>query len=117
MQRDVRVYLEDVRLACELLESFAEGKTFHDYVADPMLRSAVERQFLIIGEAVGQMVRGFPETESRVTDARKVSDFRNQLMHGYRSISDAVVWSILVTHLPQLKREIIVLLAELDDQT
>ena len=85
MQRDVRVYLEDVRLACELLESFAMNKTLRDYLADPMLRSAVERQFLIIGEATGQMIRRFPQMESRITDARGIVDFRNRLVHGYRS--------------------------------
>ena len=46
MQRDIRKYLFDTRQAAELLDQFTHGKTFDEYQSDPMLRSAVERQFI-----------------------------------------------------------------------
>lgn len=52
MQRDPRAYLWDVREAAGAILEFIAGKTFEDYAGDRLLRSAVERQFEIIGEAL-----------------------------------------------------------------
>jgi uncharacterized protein with HEPN domain len=49
---DRRKYLWDALTAAELLREFSAGKFVEDYQADAMLRSAVERQFEIIGEAL-----------------------------------------------------------------
>jgi uncharacterized protein with HEPN domain len=57
MPRDIRAHLFDIVQACTLLRQFTTGKTFAAYKADPMLRSAVERQFEIIGEALNQALR------------------------------------------------------------
>jgi uncharacterized protein with HEPN domain len=43
MRRDPRAYLWDASRAAELLAEFTEGKSFAEYQADAMLRSAVER--------------------------------------------------------------------------
>ena len=48
MPRDPRAWLADIVAACNLLIEFTMGKTFTDYSADPLLRSAVERQFEIM---------------------------------------------------------------------
>jgi uncharacterized protein with HEPN domain len=51
MPRDPRAWLLDIIGACDLLAEFTAGKTFEDYASNAMLRSAVERQLEIIGEA------------------------------------------------------------------
>jgi len=56
MQRDARKYLHDIAQAADLIVSFTSGKAFADYQTDAMLRSAVERQLGIIGEALAQLV-------------------------------------------------------------
>src|SRR5690242_9199613 len=61
MPRDPRAWLLDVITACELLSDFTRGKTFEDYAADVLLRSAVERQLEIIGEALRVAVHHRPE--------------------------------------------------------
>lgn len=43
--------LEDILAAIREIEAFADGKTIDDYMADPMLRRAVERDVEIISEA------------------------------------------------------------------
>jgi len=45
-------------LACRALEQFVEARTFDEYEQNLMLRSAVERQLEIIGEAWGRPGRG-----------------------------------------------------------
>jgi uncharacterized protein with HEPN domain len=56
-----------------------------------MIRSAVERQFGIIGEALVQALRIYPELESHITDIGRIIAFRNRLIHGYASVSDEIV--------------------------
>ena len=65
MPRDPRTYLWDARNASERIERFARDATFTDYQADDLLRSAVERQLEIIGEALNQLSRVAPELAPR----------------------------------------------------
>jgi len=65
-QLDIRKYIFDINGAYQLLLQFNAGKTFSDYSTDPMLRSAVERQFEIIGETLVQALRLDPSLSSRM---------------------------------------------------
>ena len=109
---EVRKYLFDIAQACDLLAQFTTGKTFTDYVADPLLRSAVERQFEVIGEALNQALRVHPDLSNRVSDCRRIVSLRNRLIHGYAFVSNEVVWGVLEANLPTLRREVQALLDE-----
>lgn len=54
-QHDPKKLLFDMKQAADRLGRFADGRTFDDYVADDYFRSAVERQFEIIGEAMTRL--------------------------------------------------------------
>ena len=112
MRLEAKKYLEDIRQAAELLERFARGKVIADYQEDPLLRSGVERQFEIIGEALNRLARIDPATAERVSEHRRIIGFRNVLIHGYNAIDDNVVWETLEAKLPTLRREVDALLAE-----
>jgi len=99
---EIRKYLFDILQACDLLKQFTAGKTFNDYTADPMLRSAVERQFEIIGEALNQVLQLDPSLEARISSTRRIIAFRNRLIHGYASIASEVVWGVLEANLATL---------------
>ena len=75
-----------------LLIEFTGGKTFTDYAADPLLRSAVERQFEIVGEALRAALQHQPELVANITDARAIIAFRNQLTHAYSAVDHSTVW-------------------------
>ena len=102
----VRKYLFDIQEACELLAQFTEGKSLDDYVANPLLRSAVERQFEVIGEAIKQMLDINPQMFSSISDHQRIISFRNRLIHGYADISHDVVWGVLESNLPKLRSEV-----------
>ena len=115
MRLEAQKYLEDIRQAIELLSQFTQGKTFADYSRDALLRSGVERQFEIIGEALNQLSTIDPTTVDRISEHRRIIAFRNILIHGYSAIDDKVVWDIIETKLPVLHREVETLLPAQDN--
>jgi uncharacterized protein with HEPN domain len=71
-----------------------------------LLRSAVERQFEIIGEALRKLAKEDPETAGRIAEYERIISFRNILIHGYAEIDDRLVWDILQSKLPNLLRQV-----------
>jgi uncharacterized protein with HEPN domain len=94
--------LWDARRTAELLRSFISGKAWTDYVEAPMLRSAVERQFEIVGEALNRLSRTDPAVAEQIEDLPRIVAFRNVLIHGYATIDDAIVWEVATTRLSGL---------------
>ena len=80
-----------------------------------MLRSAVERQFEIIGEALGQLAKLDPVLAGRIPELHCIVGFRNLLIHGYDRIDDRVVWRAIEIDLPSLRTHAAELLVELGD--
>lgn len=111
MRLEARKYLFDMRQAADLIARFTERRTLEEYAADPMLRSAVERQLEILGEALGKLKKSDPEIAGKIADYRRVIAFRNVLIHGYDAILDEVVWGIVETQLPILRTTLSELLA------
>ena len=112
LPHEIRKYLFDIVQACDLLLQFTKGKSFADYSGDALLRSAVERQFELIGEALSQALRIEPRLARRISYTQRIVSFRNRLIHGYASVSDELVWGVLEVNLPALRREVQVLLDE-----
>jgi uncharacterized protein with HEPN domain len=114
MQRDAKAYLWDIAAAAESIGIFTQNKTLTDYLADEMLRAAVERKFGVIGEALSQLLRLFPQYRESITLPEQIIAFRNQIIHGYSTVRDDIVWEIATVYLPRLKSEVAVLLERLD---
>ena len=114
MPPETKRYLYDIQHAANLLDKFTANKTFSDYTSDPLLRSATERQFGIIGEAVTKLANLDPATASRITEYQRIIAFRNILIHQYAAVDDQVVWGVLQTKLPTLSLEIQAMLLESD---
>ncbi len=62
--------------------------------ARKMLRSAVERQFQVIGEALNRLSRVDRETASAVPDLPRIVAFRNVLVHGYSVLDNKLIWEV-----------------------
>jgi uncharacterized protein with HEPN domain len=95
-------------MAIELIEDFTKGiSDFNAYESDRKTQSAVERQLVIIGEALNKFKKIEPETE--IQNDKQIVGFRNRLVHAYDSIDNSIVWVILSRYLEPLKSEIEVL--------
>ena len=110
MRLEIKKYLEDIRQAAAHIKQFTAGKSFEGYTADALLRSGVERQFEIIGEALKQLELVEPAVVSKITNYRRIIAFRNILVHGYAVVDDRVVWDVVQKDLPILCREVETLL-------
>jgi uncharacterized protein with HEPN domain len=115
MQHDPRAWLWNVRLAADSIAAFVEGRNFAEYAADLMLRSAVERQFEIAGEALSRLSREAPDIAAQLPELRGAVAMRNALIHGYREVDNATVWQTIQADLPALRSQIAALLAKLGD--
>jgi len=69
-----------------------------------LLKRAIERNLEIIGEAISRILKEDPSFP--ILDAKKIIGLRNQIIHGYDSISDENIWGIITIHLPKIKSEI-----------
>ncbi len=105
MPRDARAYLSDVIEACEAIKAAVEGRTLEEYSTTPLVRSAVEREFTIIGEALLALSHSSEEIFSLISQARRIIDFRNQPTHQYPTVDDSIVWAIVERDVEVLRRE------------
>jgi uncharacterized protein with HEPN domain len=106
--------LLDIEAAADRIARFVEGRAFSDYVADELLRSGVERQCGIIGEAMVRLMKRDGPTAERITDSRKIAGFRHVLIHGYDAVDERMTWSVVTEKLPLLRSEVAALLSEHD---
>ena len=115
MQVEIKSVLYDIQQAVSLIEEFTLDADFTDYQNNAMMRSAVERQFEIIGEAVNRLSEMNADLASRIRERPRIISFRNQLIHGYFVIDDRVVWDVIQTKLPILARDIRALSQEIEE--
>ncbi len=106
MNEKVLKCLYDIKFAIDEIDSFFAGrqKRFDQYKNDTILKRATERNLEIIGEAMSRILKEDPEF--RLENAKRIIGLRNQIIHGYDSVSDENIWGIVFNHLPALKEEI-----------
>ena len=94
--------LEDVRAAADFVMAATREKSESEYLGEAVLRFAVERNFEIIGEALGRLARLDPDTAAQVSDLTRIIAFRNVLIHAYDHIDHRLVWRVIRADLPIL---------------
>jgi uncharacterized protein with HEPN domain len=112
MDNNIKAWLYDILNAINEIESFFINipKEFDYYQSDLRTKRAVERNIEIIGEAMNRILKQDPSVE--ISNSRKIVDVRNRIIHGYDSVSDEVIWGVVVRHLPVLQEEVEKLLGE-----
>lgn len=102
MPRNFLHAIDDMLEAIAGIEKAIEGKSFDDFKNDWLLHRAIERAVEIISEAS----RAIPE-DAKATQPnipwRNVHNIGNVLRHQYHSLSDRIIWNVVVDELPKLK--------------
>ncbi len=115
MPRSTAAYLADIVAACDAVAEVLAGVDLGTYCARRPIRSAVEREFTVIGEAVGVLSRRDPALAARITHARLIVGFRNRLVHEYPQVDDEAVYAIALRDAPVLRSECAALLEQVED--
>lgn len=112
MDRKLRKYMSDIHSSILEIESFMETrpKEYATFCNDLLFRRGVERNIEIMGEAMNQILKINPDI--RITNARKIVDTRNFVIHAYDSLKPDILWGIVINHIPILKKEVENLLTE-----
>jgi uncharacterized protein with HEPN domain len=103
MQRDPRAFLQDVVEAADAIAEAIEGVSLENYLDNRMIRSSVEREFIIIGEAFTNLSRLDPELFACIEHAPRIISFRNKLTHQYAKVDNVLVWGVIQAYLNPLR--------------
>jgi len=110
MPRSAAAYLSDILEACDAIEDVLAGVDLATYQETRAVRSAVEREFIIIGEAISVLRRIAPDDVDGISHARMIVGFRNVLAHDYAAVDDETVFGLAQSDMPELRCECAILL-------
>ena len=111
MQREVLKYLHDINESINSIYSYlGDKRDFSSYQSNKLLRRGIERELEIIGEATNRILK--IDSEVEISDARRIVDLRNWIIHGYDNVDDVIIWGIISKDVPRLKEQVEKLIAE-----
>ncbi len=110
MDEYIEKHLYDVLTAIKEIESFFAERPFlyKEFEHDMLRQRAVERNVEIMGEAINRILKVNPEFQ--LTNARAIINTRNRVIHGYDSVTTEFLWSLVIKHIPALKKDVEALL-------
>ena len=100
--RDHSLFIQDILLAIERIESFIDGLDYDSFAGDDKTLSAVVRKLEIIGEAVKQLPESFTQQHPTMP-WRQIAGMRDKLIHFYFGVDPLLVWQTIQNRLPELK--------------
>jgi uncharacterized protein with HEPN domain len=113
MQRDCRVYLQDILEAIGKIRRFTAGLSPESFSADAKTMDAVIRNLEIVGEAARNVPDDIRSKHPQI-EWRRVVALRNILIHRYFGVDTEVIWDIIQNKLPVLENQTKSILEEID---
>lgn len=103
MDIEVKSWLFDIHNAILEIEGFIVDirEDFTSYQKDLKTKRAVERNIEIMGEGMARILQ--KDASIQLSNAHRIVDTRNRIIHGYDSVSDEIIWGIVTGQLPTLK--------------
>ena len=112
MPHNYKMHVWEVQQAAQAILEFTKEKTLQDYATDPILKSAIERQFEIIVEATRRLANDYQTIPEKITGYQTIIGLRNRIAHEYDNIANQTIWNIIQNNLPTLLNEVTTLLHE-----
>ncbi len=105
MQDEILTWLTSIKQAITEINQFLpDRKNFLNFQKDIKTKRAIERNVEIIGEAISRILKAQPDIE--ISHARRIVDTRNRIIHGYDTVSEDIIWAIVLKELPELEKEV-----------
>jgi uncharacterized protein with HEPN domain len=109
MDSYVRDLLSDIVRSIDEIHEFSNGLTVEDfklYLSNKMMRRAIERDLIIIGEAMHDIVKVDHTRVMRIKNSRRVIELRNDVVHSYDDLANEKIWQFIWSELPYLRKEV-----------
>ena len=106
MDNEIKTWLYDILQSIDEINSYYidKPKLFEEYITDIKTKRAIERDLEIIGEAVNRILK--KDSNFQLNNAKQIISTRNRIIHGYDMVSDDLIWSIVINHIPKLEKEV-----------
>ena len=111
MPRDNQEWLQSIADSAEYIAELTDGISFAGYAHDRKTRAAVERHFIVIGEALSQLERQAPAIAAGIAGRGEIIGMRTTLTHRFYAENAQVVWDAIINDLPRLRAEVRLLLS------
>ncbi|MCB8946064.1 MAG: DUF86 domain-containing protein [Ardenticatenaceae bacterium] len=105
MNKDIRVYLEDIISAMSHAEQFVVGMDYAQFANDLKTNFAVTRALEIVGEATKRLPMPFRDQHSHVR-WKDMAGMRDVIIHGYDNVNLKIVWQVIKSDIPLIKAQI-----------
>ena len=109
MDKDPIIYILHINEAISAIEEFCNNLDEENFKDSILHQSAIVRQLEIIGEATKNVSSDFRNKYPKIP-WKEIAGLRDKIIHHYFDIDLERIWNVIKKDLPELKKEIEIIL-------